>query len=204
VIVQRSGVATVATCPRAATAPGGGESIVSAPSSAFATYRLSGPTDRSGDAVMAAIDRADPIIMGHILVGHRHLHDLVAAARAAFDAAGPARPAAVPDVRGHLVTLRDHLHQHFVQEESGGHLEESLSRVPRLNRAVKAVLAEHPGLLAELDALIRGLPRHDISQASWDEANRDFETFVRHLMAHERSENAVVQEGYNEDLGLTD
>jgi len=70
--------------------------------------------------------------------------------------------------------------------------------------AVKEVLAEHPGLLAELDALIRGLPRHDISQASWDEANRDFEAFARHLMAHERSENAIVQEGYNEDLGLTD
>lgn len=153
---------------------------------------------------MAAIDRADPIIMGHILVGHRHLHDLVAAVRAAFQAAGVAATGTAADVHERLVTLRGHLYQHFVQEESGGHLEESLSRVPRLNRAVKAVLAEHPGLLAELDALIRGLPQHDISQASWDEANRDFETFVRHLIAHERSENAVVQEGYNEDLGLTD
>jgi hypothetical protein len=26
--------------------------------------------------------------------------------------------------------------------------------------------------------------------------------FSAHMTAHERSENAVVQEGYNEDLGL--
>lgn len=153
---------------------------------------------------MAAIDRADPIIMGHILVGHRELHDLVAAARAAFPAAGVAPSGTARDVHERLVTLRDHLQRHFAQEESGGHLEESLSRVPRLNGAVRAVLAEHPGLLAEVDALILGLPRPDIPQASWEQAHRDFEAFARHLLAHERNENAIVQEGYNEDLGLTD
>jgi hypothetical protein len=25
---------------------------------------------------------------------------------------------------------------------------------------------------------------------------------MRHMLEHERSENAIVQEGYNEDLGL--
>lgn len=153
---------------------------------------------------MAAIDRADPIIMGHILVGHRYLHDLVAAARAAFQAAGVAATGTAADVHERLVTLRDHLQRHFAQEESGGHLEESLTRVPRLNGAVKEVLAEHPALLVELDALILRLARPDIPQTSWEQATRDFEAFARHLMAHERSENAIVQEGYNEDLGLTD
>jgi hypothetical protein len=33
---------------------------------------------------------------------------------------------------------------------------------------------------------------------------RDFEHFSATMTAHERSENAVVQEGYNEDLGLLD
>jgi len=153
---------------------------------------------------MAAIDRADPIIMGHILVGHRHLHDLVAAARAAFQAAGVAATGTTADVHERLVTLRHHLHSHFAEEESGGHLEESVSRMPRLNGAVKAVLAEHPALLAELDALILRLARREMPHASWEQAVRDFEAFARHLMAHERGENAVVQEGYNEDLGLTD
>ena len=153
---------------------------------------------------MAAIDRADPIIMGHILVGHRHLHDLVAAARAAFQAAGVAATGTAADVQERLVTLRHHLRSHFAEEESGGHLEESVSRMPRLNGAVKAVLAEHSALLAELDALILRLARREMPHASWEQAIRDFEAFARHLMAHERSENAVVQEGYNEDLGLTD
>ena len=153
---------------------------------------------------MAAIDRADPIIMGHILVSHRDLHDLVAAARAAFHAAGVSATGTAADVHERLVTLRDHLHSHFAEEELGGHLEESVSRMPRLNGAVKAVLAEHPGLLMELDALILRLARPDIPQTAWEQATRDFEAFARHLMAHERSENAVVQEGYNEDLGLND
>lgn len=153
---------------------------------------------------MASIDRADPVILGHILVGHRDLHDLLMAVRGSYAAAGSSTPEAVQAVRERLVSLRDHLARHFSQEEAGGYLEESLNRVPRLTRAVKAVLAEHPDLLVELDGLIRGLARPDIPEASWHQAHDDFEAFARHLVAHERNENAIVQEGYNEDLGLTD
>ena len=32
----------------------------------------------------------------------------------------------------------------------------------------------------------------------------NFEAFSAQMTAHERSENAVVQSGYNEDLGLTE
>ena len=66
------------------------------------------------------------------------------------------------------------------------------------------VLAEHPGLLAELDGLLDRLAARDIGTEAWRQAGRDFEVFASHLLAHERNENAVVQEGYNEDLGLAD
>jgi hypothetical protein len=153
---------------------------------------------------MPSIERADPVILGHILAGHRELHEQMMAARAAFAASGAGTAEHVQAARDRLGALRDHLGRHFAQEEEGGYLEESLNRMPRLNHQVKAVLADHPALLAELDGLIERLSRPDIRRVSWEQAHRDFDAFAQHLVAHERNENAVVQEGYNEDLGLTD
>lgn len=144
---------------------------------------------------MATPDRTDPVILGHILAQHRELHELIVAARVAF-AAGPAA------ARAALGELRRHLAAHFLQEERGGFLEESITRLPRLTAAAAAALSEHPGLLAELDGLIERLAVPDIPRSSWSRAGRDFEDFCGHLLAHERNENAVVQEGFNEDLGL--
>jgi len=152
---------------------------------------------------MASIDRADPVIMGHILAQHRELHDLLVEARAAFSgSAGGPTTAATARLR--LQELRDHLARHFAQEEGEGFLEESLTRMPRLSQAVREVLAEHPQLLAEIDGLLDRLAARDSGGEAWRQAGRDFEAFASRLLAHERNENAVVQEGYNEDLGLVD
>ena len=151
---------------------------------------------------MASLDRADPIIMGHILAQHRELHEQLVGVRTALAAPAPPDRAATQSARLALRGLYDYLQRHFGQEESGGFLEESLSRMPRLSPAVKAVLAEHPVLLGELERLIETVAAADISPLSWQQAGRDFECFADHLSAHERNENAVVQEGYNEDLGL--
>lgn len=151
---------------------------------------------------MASLDRADPVIMGHILAQHRELHDQLVAARAALAVPEPPSRPAVVAARAALRSLSDYLHRHFSQEECGGYLEESITRMPRLSAAVKNVLAEHPVLLGELDRLIETVAAADISPLAWHQAGRDFECFADHLTAHERNENAVVQDGYNEDLGL--
>jgi hypothetical protein len=49
--------------------------------------------------------------------------------------------------------------------------------------------------------LIGSLEKAD-SAAAWDRIAAAAERFAQHLLDHERNENAVVQEGYNEDLGL--
>jgi hypothetical protein len=152
---------------------------------------------------MASIDRADPVIMGHLLAQHRELHDLLVETRAAF-LGSPGGPPAVATARDRLTALRDYLARHFAQEEEGGYLEESLARLPRLSGAVREVLAEHPGLLGELDGLLERLAARDSEGEAWRQAGRDFEAFASHLLAHERNENAVLEEGYNEDLGLAD
>jgi hypothetical protein len=155
---------------------------------------------------MSPIDRADPAILGHLLAQHRELHTLVSAVHARLDdvAAASSATGQAASLRQPLQALRDYLYGHFQQEERGGFIEESLARIPRLADAAKGVLAEHPRLLEELDRLIESLPVADISRLQRADLEAGFERFCHHLLTHERNENAVVQEGYNEDLGLAD
>jgi len=148
--------------------------------------------------------RVDPVILGHLLGQHRDLHARLLALRADFAPKHDAGHAAVKAVRDRLEELRDHLRDHFVQEEQGGFLEESIARMPRLSVAAREVVADHPRLLAELDTLLDKLPAQDVRDESWDEAAHGFAAFTEHLLAHERNENAVVQQGYNEDFGFGD
>jgi len=148
--------------------------------------------------------RVDPVILGHLLGQHRDLHARLLALRADFAPDHDAGHAPVKAIRDRLQELRDHLRDHFVQEEQGGFLEESIARMPRLSVAAREVVAEHPRLLAELDTLVDKLPTQDVRDDSWDEAAHGFAAFTEHLLAHERNENAVVQQGYNEDFGFGD
>lgn len=153
---------------------------------------------------MASIDRSDPVILGHVLAEHQDLFNRLTAARKAFATEAPPDQDRLAALRQGLAALRDHLHEHFTQEERGGFLEEAVARMPRLGSAVAGLVAEHPALLAELDKIIAALPSSEASAAAWQQAGQAFAGFAAHMLAHERSENAVVQEGYNEDLGLVD
>jgi len=155
---------------------------------------------------MASIDRSDPVILGHVLAEHRELFCQMSAIRSAFGGTAAPTRHHVERLIGAVSGLREHLRSHFTQEEEGGFLEESIARMPRLAAAATAIMKQHPALLAELDGLVLRLREMlapgDLSAAAWQQAGRDYECFAAHMQAHERSENAVVQEGYNEDLDL--
>ena len=151
---------------------------------------------------MMSSSRIDPVVLGHLLGQHHDLHARLLALRAAF-ACATQSAAGLDDVRRQLRELRESLVDHFVAEEQGGYLEESSARLPRLAVAAKEVMAEHVGLLAELDALLETTSMRDNS-AVWAEAAQGFAAFADHLLAHERNENAVVQQGFNEDFGFPD
>lgn len=153
---------------------------------------------------MPSLDRPDPVIMGHVLAEHRELFQLISQAKLAFNDAGRPLAKRREFALKTVETLQEHLGEHFAQEEQGGFLEEAVTRVPRLGRRMEEILQQHPPLLAELDSLTEALADSHLTVADWKEIAQQFETFVGHLQAHERSENAVVQEGYNEDLGLAD
>jgi len=153
---------------------------------------------------MSSINRSDPIILGHLLAEHRELFMRMQAVRTALTDRQPPTAQRFADLRAGLDELREHVRAHFEQEEQGGFMEESIARMPRLAPAAAAIVRQHPALLAELDALIGRLSGGDLSVEAWARAGRDFDHFSATMTAHERSENAVVQDGYNEDLGLLD
>lgn len=153
---------------------------------------------------MASIDRSDPVILSHVLAEHRDLFNLMTSARSAFAAPSPPTPAQRAQVLECLRGLRAHLADHFLKEERGGFLEEAVTRVPRLSTAVREIVSQHPLLLAELDSVIERLAVEPCTGSCWDAAADGFARFAAQMAAHERSENAVVQDGYNEDLGLVE
>jgi hypothetical protein len=153
---------------------------------------------------MTSIDRSDPVILGHVLAEHRDLFNLMLSVRSTFAADAPPTAERHTALLACLKELRRHLAEHFAQEERGGFLEEAVSRMPRLSPAVRSILGQHPALLAELDVLIQDLESAPAGATAWTRADQAFEVFSAHMTAHERGENAVVQEGYNEDLGLTE
>lgn len=162
---------------------------------------------------MALMNRSDPVILGHLLAEHRDLFHLMHSVQSRLAIAGlpgPPSPEHRTDVLESLHHLREHLGDHFAQEELGGFLEEAVTRMPRLSAAMRSIVAQHPGLLAELDRVIDELTMVEKSGGfaagakSWSATVHAFEAFAANMAAHERSENMVVQEGYNEDLGLVE
>jgi iron-sulfur cluster repair protein YtfE (RIC family) len=156
---------------------------------------------------MLANDRPDQGLLGHVLCEHRDLHAAISAVRSLLREPGYPGVDRSEPLAAELCRLRDHVACHFRQEERGGFMEESAVRLPRLARRVRQVLAEHPPLLEELDALVsesRFMADRRPADVSkhWNALSSNFEAFAQRLVDHERHENAVVQEGYNEDLGL--
>ena len=157
-----------------------------------------------GTPTRPSLDRPDPVIMNHVLAEHSDLFQLVSRAKTAFADTGRPLAKRREFAVATIESLRAHLHEHFTQEEQGGFLEEAVTRIPRLGHRMEEILKQHPALLAELDRLTAALADSRLIEADWLKIGRQFAAFVDHLQAHERSENAVVQEGYNEDLGLGD
>ena len=155
---------------------------------------------------MPSIDRPDPVILGHLLSEHRELFQQLSALRTMLACESPPDCERLREIVRAIATLRGHLADHFQQEESGGFIEEAVARMPRLGSAATEVLGQHGALLTDLDRILDRFA--DAGEAPCAEAWRDmheaFDVFMHSMQAHERAENAVVQQGYNEDLGLDD
>ncbi len=107
-----------------------------------------------------------------------------------------------------METLRDQLALHFALEEAYGYFEDPVHVAPRLCDQACALRDEHRQLyvwFCDLECraaeLLGGGSRR--SSALLDLV-KDVETFDARLRRHEEQENELIQQEYNDDIGVGD
>lgn len=104
-----------------------------------------------------------------------------------------------------LVELRDHLGMMFALEESPVLPPDIGTLAPRLAGHFQELRDEHRVLFSELCRTI------ELSEDAFchrklddllDRIERKFDEFQRHLNAHEERENSLLQQAFNDDIGV--
>ena len=133
----------------------------------------------------------------HLFAEHRRLHALLKQMRAAIaQSVGPDETPSFAAAQRTLALLHQELAHHFAQEESGGCMDEAVSRCPRLAGEEHRIEGEHSQILAELDQLIaqtKSLPPTHANQLA---VQRAFDRLCQRLHDHERAENGLLAQGF--------
>jgi len=133
--------------------------------------------------------------LSHLQAEHRRLQQSLRRIEGLWPGReNPRMGEAISQVVDEFVTLRAELAHHFEEEESGGCLEEAVSRHPSSSHEELRLEHEHPVLLEQLDRLIAKLERLSRPLRSVDEAQEDFRRFAEQLHAHEESEIRILEE----------
>lgn len=143
-------------------------------------------------------------LLGHLSVEHRELHARLQHLRRLFVENEPSptipAPERLTEISRELGLLDEELREHFAREEAGGFLEEAVTRRPALNHEGERLIREHSELLDELAALRNTACKAVRDPAAWPTALAEFNALCRKLCEHERSENQLIQRGYNVDF----
>jgi hemerythrin-like domain-containing protein len=141
---------------------------------------------------------SEEAIVQHLRAEHRRMHRLMRQTLAALphweDANGGNWQPAM--LRG-LKAIREELAAHFRAEETGGCLEEAVSRCPSLAPQAAQVLQEHKSLLEDLERLIQRVEALQQPTAPAAHAlSDDLHAVLRRLNQHEQLENRVMQQAF--------
>jgi hypothetical protein len=135
--------------------------------------------------------------VNHLLAEHRRLQHLLRQARKAI---GEDPRKSHVECAAALADLRNELRAHFAEEDSGGCLAEAASRCPGLSAEVGTIEAEHPRLLACLDAMVLRAQSCDDSPACRVDLIAAFDDLLHDLRAHEAAENNVLRRGFGSSV----
>jgi len=100
--------------------------------------------------------------------------------------------------------LRDLLAEHFEEEERDGYLASALAVAPQFSAQAADLCSQHPQFLDRLDNLIGRVRDSEPRSDYWRTARDELEQFLADLRRHERSENAIVQAAFHDDVGTKD
>jgi hypothetical protein len=105
------------------------------------------------------------------------------------------------EVTRRLRMLCEHLTRHFVQEQSGGYMEEAIMHLPRIGHRAEMLQRQHGELAAAAQRLQEQMAAIDPATCDWARQAHDFDQFMQRLTEHEAAENALLNEAFNEDPG---
>jgi len=115
-----------------------------------------------------------------------------------------ARKGTAADLAQQFQSLRDQLHEHFVEEEDHGFFEQITSQAPRFVSQTQKLCDEHVEMLEKVDQLISRAGQGDGSDEWWSGLVGAFHELSRELMQHEHEENDLLQQAYSDDIGEKD
>ncbi len=140
-------------------------------------------------------------LLGHIHCQHRQMTSMIHALDKACSVNRPTTEEC-QNIFRQLHQLRDHMQQHFAEEDAGGCLEEAVVQSPHLAHHLREIEQQHSQLLTELDQII--LVTEGQSPGFIRQQFDAIRSFTLRLLGHEALENHLLQAGFNEDLGLDD
>jgi hypothetical protein len=100
--------------------------------------------------------------------------------------------------------LRHLLAEHFAEEERGGYLASALEVAPRFAAQSAELYRQHREFLDRLDDLIARARAAEPPPGLWRAARSEIEELLTDLDRHERSENAIAQGAFEDDVGTED
>jgi len=131
---------------------------------------------------------------------HEHLRDVLGVVNRIL----AAHQSSVDDVVEQFMALREELEMHFHSEEAEGFFEQVIDLAPQLMRHTTKLCQDHVRMLSEIGELVMQASHGDGSDDWWNVMEATFRDFSRALIQHEHRENELLQQAFDEDIGLHD
>lgn len=103
-----------------------------------------------------------------------------------------------------LQTLRDHVAEHFAEEERGGYMSPLVAADPRFAVPAEELLAEHARILMRFDELAANLAKSPAGYGCWSEGQRDIGSVLADVERHEHAEKELGRSEFDDETGLSD
>jgi hypothetical protein len=103
-----------------------------------------------------------------------------------------------------LHALREHVAEHFAEEERGGYMSPVVAADPRFAAPAAELLAEHARILERFDAVAEQLAASPPRYGCWSEGENDLCSLLADLERHEHAEIELWQTALEVDTGVSD
>jgi RNA polymerase-binding transcription factor DksA len=100
-------------------------------------------------------------------------------------------------------SLHRELPEHFSREEEDGYFAAALDRAPHFHRRTMILLHQHAVFRRSLDRMHLSFLDAERNPSHFGGIKEAFEKFANDLLIHEADENALLEEAFLEDIGLS-